>query len=69
MTLQDGSSLLSIGKDHIPLTEVELARKHVSSGDQVRKEVGFAFSQHQGSNFTITQGAETIRQLSKTKYK
>ena len=63
MTLIDGSSRLSIGQDHILLAESELSRKHVSSGDEVRKEVAFAFSKHQASNFTITQGADTIRCL------
>ena len=58
---KDGASLLNIGKEQIEVSESDAAEKQsATSGGPKRKEFSFAFSNHFGSNYTITQTADTI---------
>ena len=59
--MHDGPALLPIGKEIIYVKETDVAKKMDLSSDLMRKEVAFAFSKHQGSNFTVTQGPEQLR--------
>ena len=58
---KDGPSLLNIGQEQIEVSESNAAEKQAaSSGGPKRIEFSFAFSNHRGSNYTITQTADTI---------
>ena len=43
------------------MTDIDLNKKLAPTADPIRKEIAFAFSKYPGANFTITQGAESIR--------
>ena len=60
MTLKDGSSLLSIGKENMVFSEETMAEKVASSDALHRKEIAFAFSKNTESNFSVSQGSDEI---------
>ena len=53
--------MLNIGEEQIQVSESDAAEKpSVTSAGPKRKEIAFAFSKHFGSNYTITQTADSI---------
>ena len=60
MTLEDGASMLVIGHDHVQISESDLGTTVSSEQDPKRIEVGYAFSKHPGSNFSLSQSANKI---------